>query len=84
MPTGQCFFVLKGLSLFLFFNLTEVDQSLNNVLILDFEGKLSQWDRIRSSLFGPDLFPVNVFDVHLDFVHKQGSNFIMKTSPVLF
>ena len=44
-----------------------MDLSDNYILILSCEGNSSQWNALRSSLFGPDMFPVNVYDAHFHF-----------------
>jgi hypothetical protein len=47
-----------------------LDLSDNYILILSCEG--SQWDTLRRSLFGPDMFPVNLFDAHFKFEVDYG------------
>jgi len=47
-----------------------LDLSDNYILILSCEG--SQWDTLRGSLFGPDMFPVNLFDAHFKFEVDNG------------
>ncbi len=44
-----------------------MDLSDNYILILTCEGSSNQWDALRNSLFGPDMFPVNIFDAHFNF-----------------
>jgi hypothetical protein len=41
----------------------------NYVLILDCTGNIGQWDTIRAALFGPNYFPVVVFDVDFNVIH---------------
>ncbi len=55
--------MLKIFSDFFCFTFSDVDLNEYFLLIIDCKGNLRDWDSIRSSLFGPDYFPIVLFDV---------------------